>query len=161
MREVFCSVALIVLAACSGDSLSAVDTQNRLPPPVPRIDASSRVTSDAGGVPVLEVSAILRNPTTTVFKVATGPNCPLFVQLYPAPTGQYVGQLNGSMACSPSSPTFDLAPNDSVILTRTFRSDSLATYAPGNYGINVAVTTTTAVIGKMAGNVILPLSSVP
>ena len=117
--------------------------------------------SGEGGVPVLEVSVVLHNTTTTHFKVASGAGCPLFVQLYLAPTGQYTGSADASMACPAGSPTFDLAPSDSVILTRTFRSDSLATYPPGNYGINVMVTTTTVVIGKMAGNVRLPLSSVP
>jgi hypothetical protein len=63
------------------------------------------------------------------------------------------------MACSTSGPAIDLAPGDTTRLTRVLRADELASYAPGLYGINAAVTTNTAVIGVWAGAVQLPLGT--
>ena len=160
MRHSVCLLAFVAFSACA-EAPSGIDTTNRLAPPIPRVEASSRVIAGEGGVPVLEVSAVLRNSTPVHFKVATGAGCPLFVRLYSAPTGEYSGSVDGSMACPTSSLILDLGPGDSAVLTRTIRGDSLAMYAPGNYGINIAVTTNAFLIGTGAGAVRLPLSNVP
>ena len=65
------------------------------------------------------------------------------------------------MACAPGGPTIALAPGDTAVLTRVLGADTLATFAPGTYGVNVAVTTTAAVIGVWGGAVQLPLTNSP
>ena len=112
------------------------------------------------GVPQLEVSASLRNTTTIHIKVAVGEQCPLFVHLFPDTTGEPAVSLNPSMACPPSAPTRDLAPGDTALLIRVLGGDSLASLAPGTYGVNIAVTTSTALIGTWGGAVQLPLALV-
>jgi hypothetical protein len=85
--------------------------------------------------------------------------CPLFVRLFSDPTGEYFVSLDASIACAQNGTTLDLAPGDTAVLTRVIRADSLASFAQGVYGINVAVTTNTTLIGAWAGAVRLPLAS--
>ncbi len=61
----------------------------------------------------------------------------------------------------PLVPSLELAPGDSAVLTRVLRSESLAGFAPGTYGVNVAVTTPRYLIGTWAGAIRLPLTGAP
>jgi len=117
--------------------------------------------SVASGAPNLEVSASLRNATKLRIGVAVGAQCPLFVRVFPDPTGEYADSLAASMACPPGASTLELAPGDTAVLTRVLSADTLASFAPGTYGVNVAVTTSTGLIGVWAGAVQLPLASAP
>jgi len=65
------------------------------------------------------------------------------------------------MACPPDASMLELAPGDTAVLTRVLGADTLASFAPGTYGVNVAVTTSTGLIGVWAGAVQLPLASPP
>jgi hypothetical protein len=47
------------------------------------------------------------------------------------------------------------------VLTRVFGADTLATFTPGTYGIDAAVSTTTVSSGIWVGAVQLPLAAVP
>jgi len=69
--------------------------------------------------------------------------------------------VGGDKACAPGGPTLELAPGDTTVLTRVLGADTLASFAPGMYGVNVAVTTSTALIGVWAGAVQLPLAGPP
>jgi len=71
------------------------------------------------------------------------------------------GSLDASMACPPGASTLELAPGETTVLTRVLDADTLASFAPGTYGVNVAVTTSTGLIGVWAGPVQLPLASSP
>ena len=65
------------------------------------------------------------------------------------------------MACAPGGSTLDLAPGDSTVVSRVLQADTLAAFAPGTYGVNVAVTTSTGLLGAWAGAVPLPLVAPP
>ena len=157
MRTSVRLLSALMVGACTSQSPTGY---NRLPPPSLQVTGTSHVVSSAG-VPSLEVLASLRNPTTTRIQVAVGTECPLFVTLFPDPTGQQQGSVDASMACAPGGSTLDLAPGDSAVLTRILPGDSLTGFTPGTYGVNVAVTTSTRVIGTWAGAVQLPLALAP
>lgn len=112
-------------------------------------------------MPALEVSASLRNATKVRIQVAVGAQCPLFVRLFPDPTGEPAGSLDASMACAPGGSILDLAPGDTTVVSRVLQQDTLSAFAPGTYGVNVAVTTTTGLLGAWAGAVQLPLVAAP
>jgi hypothetical protein len=152
---------LVALAsfACNAEAPTENGGENRLAPPTLSFSAASRPISNASGGQDLEVSVLLRNSTKTHIGVATGTLCPLFVRIFPDPTGEPSGSLDLSMACPSGSATVDLAPTDTLVLTRVLPADSLASFAPGNYGVNVAITTTTDVMGGWAGAILLPLGS--
>ncbi|HYT69939.1 MAG TPA: hypothetical protein VEK78_01075, partial [Gemmatimonadales bacterium] len=84
-------------------------------------------------------------------RIALGTQCPLFVRIFPDPTGEYAASVNGSMACPPGASPLELAPGDTAVLTRVLGADTLASFAPGTYGVNVAVTTSTGLLGVWAG----------
>ena len=130
--------------------------------PVPRpltVTASTRVLSATGAGPSLEVSALLENRTTRHKQVVIGARCPLWVRLFPAPTGEMSGSFDDSSLCRTRGPSLDIAPGHSATLTRVLRADTLTSFAPGTYGVNVAVTTNDGWIGVWAGTVQLPLKS--
>ena len=149
----------LVSLGCNAEAPTQNGMENRLAPPTLSLTATSRPISNANGGQDLEVSALLRNSTKTHIGVATGALCPLFVRIFPDPTGEPSGSLDLSMACPSGSATVDLAPTDTLVLTRVLPADSLASFAPGNYGVNVAITTSTAVMGGWAGAILLPLGS--
>src|SRR5882762_4427318 len=158
MRSSIRLPVLVALGACTGRGPTEM---NRLAPPTVSVSASTRAVSVASGAPNLEVSASLRNATKLRIGVAVGAQCPLFVRVFPDPTGEYAGSLDASVACPPNVSMLELAPGDTTVLTRVLGSDTLASFAPGTYGVNVAVTTTTGLIGVWAGAVQLPLASAP
>ena len=146
--------SVLMLGACRSES---VTNQHTTAPPTLQVTGANRVVS-AASVPELEVSALLRNATRVPIQVAVGAQCPLFVRLFPDSTGTPKGSLDPSMACAAGAATRALAPGDTAILSRIISSDSLAALAPGVYGINIAVTTSTALLGAWAGSVRLPLA---
>jgi len=149
---------VVTLCACTAQ---APTEMNRLAPPTLSVSAATRVVSVASGAPNLEVSASLRNATLLRIRIALGTQCPLFVRIFPDPTGEYAASVNGSMACPPGASPLELAPGDTAVLTRVLGADTLASFAPGTYGVNVAVTTSTGLLGVWAGAVQLPLLSAP
>jgi hypothetical protein len=158
MRNRIRLLVALSLLACAGPAPTQLD-QDRFPPPTLSVSATTQVISAAGGAPELEVSAVLRNRTRVGIQVAVGAQCPLYVRLFPDPTGEYADSLSASMACAPGGPTLALGPGDTAVLTRVFGADTLTSFPPGTYGVNVAVTTSTALTGVWAGAVELPLAS--
>jgi hypothetical protein len=160
MRNAVRVLVALGVMACTSQAPTQGDSGLRLAPPTLSVSATTRVVaSTAGGAPRLEVSAVLRNATGSHIRVAVGARCPLFVRLVPDSTGEPLGSLDAGMACAPGGPTLDVGPGDTAVLTRALGADSLATFAPGTYGVNVAVTTSTALVGVWAGAVQLPLGS--
>ncbi|HZH41183.1 MAG TPA: hypothetical protein VFD85_09240 [Gemmatimonadales bacterium] len=159
MRRLISSFAAMTVLACT--SQSPITGPLRTAPPTLLVNATTQVLAAPGSAPVLEVSAVLRNRTTERIGVAVGAQCPLFVRLFADPTGDYQASLDLSMACPADASTLELAPGDTAVLTRDFASEALASYAPGTYGVNVAVTTGNALIGAWAGAVHLPLQATP
>ena len=158
VRNAIRLLVAIELLACTGQ---APTQMNRLSPPTLSISATTQVLSVAGGAPDLEVSASLRNAAQSRIRVAVGAQCPLFVRVFPDPRGEYAGSLDASTACPPGASTLELAPGETTVLTRVLDADTLASFAPGTYGVNVAVTTSPGLIGVWAGPVQLPLASSP
>jgi len=158
MRKTVICFAALSFVACSSEP-TGNGAGLRLPPPTLSVAASSRPIPNMRGGQDLEVSALLRNSTQSHILLVNGAQCPLFVRLFADPTGEPSGSLDGSMACASRGPTLDLAPGDTVALTRTLPADILASFAPGKYGINVVVTTTTVVTGAWGGTVLLPLGT--
>jgi len=158
MRHSIALPVVVILCACTDP---APTEMNRLAPPTLSVSAATRAVSVPNGSPNLEVSASLRNATRLRIRVAVGTQCPLFVRIFPDPTGEYAGSVDGSMACPPGASTLELAPGDTAVVTRVLGADTLASFAPGTYGVNVAVTTSTGLLGVWAGAVQLPLLSAP
>jgi hypothetical protein len=158
MRNRFCLLGIVVLLGCES---SPTGIQRSLPPPTLSVTATAAVTLDTSGVPSLGISTLLLNNTDVRIDVRVGDTCPLFVRLFLNPTGQPSGHLDGSMACDHKGPTLSILPGDQSVLTRVLHADTLETFEPGMYGINVAVTTSTAVVGAWAGSVQLPLAVSP
>jgi hypothetical protein len=156
MRNEVKVLVTLGLLACTGRAPTENSYWGTAPPTL-TVTATTRVLPVAGGAPDLEISALLRNSTVSHIQVAVGAQCPLFVRIFPDPTGENSGSLDLSMACAQGGPTLDLAPGDTAVLTRVLRADSLASFAQGTYGINVAITTTTDLMGVWAGAVHLPL----
>lgn len=151
-----CPMPLLValsLLACRGEAPTSTG-ENRLPPPTVSVSASTSVISLPSGDPGLEVIAFLRNGTTSHIRVYHGAQCPLYVSIDWDPTGEPAGSLWWWMACPWSTVPMDLAPGDTASLTRVF--GPFTSITPGTYGINVAVTTSTGLIGVWAGAVHLP-----
>ncbi len=159
MRRPIRLLAALTIGACTGHAPTDISRLS-LAPPTLSLSGMTRVTS-ASGVRALEIAASLRNSTRVRIQVAVGAQCPLFVKLFPDATGAPVGSLGPSMGCAPGGPTIDLAPGDTALLTRVLPGDSLASFVPGTYGVNVAVTTSTGLLGAWAGAVHLPLGTAP
>jgi hypothetical protein len=155
-------LAAAALTACANREPTQVDTTTRrLAPPALAMVATSRVVSSAGGAPALEVTATLWNPSTSHILLAVGPECPLVVWVFPDPTGEFMGSVDPSKGCASIGATRDVAPGDTIVLTRTVGADAFASLAAGTYGVNVAVTTNTAIMGGWGGAVHLPLTKAP
>ena len=157
MRKALRVLPVSIAAACSGQGVTNLHS---LAPPTLQVTGTSRVVSSPT-VPDLEVSALLHNTTRVRIQVAVGAQCPLFVRLFPDASGQPLGSLDPSMACAPGGSSLDLAPGDSAVLTRIIPGDSLTAFASGTYGVNIAVTTSTGLLGAWAGAVQLPLALAP
>lgn len=158
VRKWLSGLALVGAWACEGRGpTDGADLQKGGPPDRIAVTASMRVLSFPGRGLQLEVSALLRNPTTSTFDIIVGGQCPLPVRIFPDPTGAPITSIDGMMVCPTGGPSFALAPGDTAVVTRMISPDTLATFSPGMYGINVAVTTSGSVVGAWAGAVQLPL----
>jgi hypothetical protein len=104
---------------------------------------------------MLKVSVTLHNYTSVHLQAVVSASCPFAVRIFPDSTGAY--EYIGVNACPAGGSALDVAPADSVVLTRMISADSLATFARGTYGVNVLVGTTTGAIGAWAGAIQLPL----
>jgi hypothetical protein len=161
-RAVFLPALTVVTAVgSSGCRSDRLPTEDHLAPPLPAVTATARALG--GPNPGLEVSAVVRNPTASHILVLTGPACPLYVRVFPDPTGEYAIAGGPSISCPTSSspPMIDLAPGDSTRLSRTVPNDSLASYAPGTYGVNLTITIVTSIITVWAGAIDLPIAASP
>jgi hypothetical protein len=145
------SSLLIGLTACS-DGESVTDT-NFQPPLVLRT-----FPLDSGGV--LRVRLTISNPTRVHLQVANSPQCPFAVHLYPDSVQQF--EIPALDAFCYNARTTDVAPGDSLVLSRLLSPTDLSQYAPGRYIIEATVAldnfNTASVID---GAVNLPLSSQP
>ena len=146
----------IGLTACSGTSLT--DNSNRLGPPSLSLQG---ISVDSGGV--LKITVTVLNPTGVHLKLADAPQCPFDVRIFPDSTGQAMTGFGTilSTSCPTAASTTDLAPHDSLIVSRTFSPTDLTQYTPGLYGLNVTIGTTTTITTGWSGAVRLPLSSKP
>src|SRR2546430_14157232 len=148
MRTVIRVLVAVELLACTGETPTGMLT---LAPPTLSVTATTHVLPVVNSTPQLQVSASLRNGTKLRIGVAVGTPWPPLVQLSPDPPGEPAGSLDASMACPPGGSTLELAPGDTAVLTRVLGADTLASYAAGLYGVNVAVTTSTGLLGGCAG----------
>lgn len=150
MRSSMLVLVTLSLLACKSEA----PTQPSVNIDTPRIQdvsisPSMRVVWDADGALALEVSAFLRNVVKVPVQVA---RCPLPVEIVPQGGGFGGGPEEGC-------PTQDLAPGDTTTLTRVFGADTLASFAPGTYAVEVDVTTSLAWHGDPVGTIQLPLTS--
>jgi hypothetical protein len=157
MRKMVTGFVVLWFFGCSSKTPTENDAGLRLPPPTLSVTATSHPIPNAGGGQDLEVIALLRNSTKSHILLVNGAQCPLFVRLFLNPTGEPSGAVDPSMGCKSGGQTLDLAPGDTVALTRVLPADTLASFAAGKYGINVVVTTTTVVSAAWGGAVLLPL----
>ena len=149
--------ALVVLCsfACKGES----PTGNGLGPAPPTLwpIATSFAVAVAGGAPELEVSVTLHNYTSKHLQAIVSSSCPFAVRIFPDSSGAYA--VSGVVGCPAGGSQLDVAPGDSAVLTRMFSSDTLATFAPGMYGLNIEVGTVSGTITAWAGAIKLPLAN--
>ena len=148
------SSLVIGFTACS-DAASVTDGFSHVAPPL----LSLRVFSlDSGGV--LKITTHVSNPTSVHLQVANSPQCPFSVRIYPDSIEQVSGPVPGAICYN--ARTTDLAPGDSLILSRIFSATDLAQYTPGLYSIEVTVALDTISTASVEdGTVRLPLSSKP
>jgi hypothetical protein len=130
-------------------------------PAMPTVSAATRIVS--GTSLSLEVSAIVRNPTRSHILVVNGPDCPLFVRIFPDSSAeeQVASSPTVSCAISRTPPLVDLSPGGSMQIRRVIPGDSLAAFSSGTYGVYVAVEIVNAFVGAWAGAIQLPLASSP
>ena len=150
------AVAVVGVTACSDSS----SDNYGLGPAPPSIDFRA-VSLDSGGV--LKINVTVSNPSSVHLQVSNAPECPFDVRIFADSTGQAMvgfGTILGA-TCPSSAKTTDLAPRDSLILTRTFSATDLTQDSPGLYGINVTVGSNTVIVTGWGGAVRLPLSSKP
>ena len=154
-------VPLILILGLLASCDSPVEA-HRLPPPTLSLSAELRIMPGPQGPLQLEIAATLRNDTQVAIGVSTGPSCPLQSHLFLDPSGEPMAVVPFADApCAPDPHLVTLEPGDSTRLVQIWTADTLATFAPGTYGTSVMVTTSTAIIGKWAGAVTLPLATSP
>ena len=155
LSRLFSSALVVMLAACSdATSTTSGDGLDHRAPPSVDLRASA---ADSGGV--LRITVVASNPSRVHLQMISSPQCPFTVRIFPDSTGALVGGTGPG--CPSSTGTTDLAPGDTVYLSRIFAANDLAQYAPGEYGINVTVGTTTDTTTVWGGAVTLPLNSRP
>ena len=150
--RVYClllSSLLIGLTACS-DGASVTDSDVR-PPVVLRT-----FPLDSGGV--LRIRLAISNPRGVHLQVANSAECPFAVHLYPDSVQQF--GIPALDAFCYNARITDVAPGDSLVLSRLLSPTDLSQYPPGRYIIEATVVldhfNTASVID---GAVSLPLSS--
>lgn len=108
----------------------------------------------------LQVAALVTNTTSVHIRLAAAPACPLYVNIFPDSTGEQMGFRNPD-PCPAATETVDMAPGDTVTLTRLVPASALAAYAAGVYGVNVGITDGGYSSTTWAGAVRLPLAPTP
>jgi hypothetical protein len=148
------AVPVVAVAACS--DRGSVISPGQPPPPSPDLRATSLDTAGS-----LRITVTAFNQTHVHLHVAASPQCPFSVTMFRDLTGQYMlGSGTTIGACSSSVGTTDLAPGDSLSLTRLFSANDLRPFTEGTYGVRVTVGTGTAMTTAWGGAVRLPLNSV-
>jgi hypothetical protein len=152
MRRSIGALVVLCTLACKGES--PTDNGLRLAPPTLDVAAWTFAEGVVGDPLDLWVSVALHNHTTTHLQAVVSDACPFAVRIFPDSSGTqpYIGVVG----CPPGGAELDIAPGDSAILTRKFPADTLATFAPGTYSVNVLVGTVHGSIGMWAGTVPLP-----
>jgi hypothetical protein len=151
-RSIGASVVLFTLA-CNGAS----PTQRSLAPPAFSPTAKFAV-ADAGGVPDLKVSVTLYNRTAVHLQAVESSSCPFAVGIAPYPgTATYTGVFG----CAAGGAQLDVVPGDSAVLTGLIGADTLRTFAPGTYQVNILVGTNSGGMSLWAGTIQLPLTPLP
>jgi len=156
MRKAPIVFIALLAGGCSSDAPTGT-VRRSLPPPTLTVIATTRSVTNSQGGQDLEVTARLQNSTSVHIQLVSGLQCPLFVRLFLDPSGEFSGLLDGTMGCPTGLPTMDIPPGASLTLSRTIPQDSLVAFAPGKYGVNIAITTNGYVQGAWAGAIDLPL----
>ena len=158
MRSVSSLFIAFTLLGCNRDVPLGTNNMTNGAGPALTVVVGTHVAADANGAAVLQVAASFKNATTVHILLG---GCPLFVQLIPDPSGVGIGNLDASMACPAGSPTLDMAPGDSTVQLTELTAAMLASYAPGTYSLNTAVTSSTGLYGPPVIEVSLPLAPAP
>jgi len=135
-------------------STTSFDDYDHLAPPTPELRATS---VDSGGV--LKITVVVSNPNGVHLQMASSPQCPFAFRMFADSSG--AAFVETGAGCPASGDRTDLAPGDSVRLSRILSPTDLTQYAAGTYGINVTVLANTTTTTAWAGAVRLPLSSKP
>jgi hypothetical protein len=156
MRTSWLALLLIGAWACANDGLTSTDGEHRVGNgPALGANVGVRVITDSSGAQALYAFAAITNETTVHLGLA---QCPLRVELFPDPTGEHPGRLDGTMACPSGSPVLDMAPGDSTMQSLVLTRDSLAAFASGQYNVEIVLTSSSALWGSPAGDIQLPLN---
>jgi len=110
--------------------------------------------NDARGRATLNVWMSIKNETEQHLGLT---QCTPRVELYATTNGQQIGAVSGSMACPAGSSVLDLAPGDSTMQSHLLSADTLATFAPGEWSVEVVLTSTNRVTSYPVGVFTLPL----
>ena len=155
LRYVLLLTLAVGLAACSDSTAATSSGGLTLPPPTPDIVTASSVVANGE----VNVTVLVLNRAGVHLEMVGPPQCSVGVSFFPDPSGQPMTMGSPSTGtCMSAASTFDLAPGDSVWLSRSVPASDLARYAPGTYGVNATVATTTVVETVWAGAVKLPPS---
>jgi hypothetical protein len=160
------TIALCSLA-CHGDAMTkpcpataccgvgAMCTNGPPPPPVLTTRSTWRPILTPDSLVAMEVTVLVSNSHDVHIEVAVGADCQLGLEILVENGG---GKPFNPIICSPHGPTIDLGPLDTVTLTRVFDAHTLASVAPGTYGLAPVITQTTAKIEAWAGWAQFPLA---
>jgi hypothetical protein len=155
------ATASVILFACAEPNPIELGGRRSLPPPTVGVSTTVRPAPGASGGIDLVVSAVVHNPHSKTVTLLVGAACAPYVGLFANPSGESQSHVNGTMGCPLTSPAQALAPGDSITLFHVLRAQALEAFAPGKYGIDIAITTTTSVQGSWGGNIDLPLTLPP
>ena len=158
MRRAVGLLIVLSLLACKGESPTQTYTGLTTAPPTlyPTATLAVLVT---GGFPVLEVTVTLHNYTPVHLQAVVSTTCPFAEHIFPDSSGAYA--YIGVVGCPAGGVNVDVAPGDSTILRKMIGADTLGTFAPGMYGVDILVGTVSGSIGAWAGAVRLPLTPPP
>jgi hypothetical protein len=150
-------LAGLALGACSSAPTAGTLTNA---PPTLNLTGTLTVVNAGTSQAALQAAALVTNTTSVHIRLATAPACPLYVNIFPDATGEQMGFSNPN-PCPVATETVDMAPGDTVTLTRLVPASDLAAYAAGVYGVNVGITDGGYSSTTWAGAIRLPLAPMP
>lgn len=152
-------LAILALGACSSEPTATTVVLTPAPPTL--AFAASMTAVNAGtSQAALKVTALVTNKTSVHLRLGAGPACPLYVDIFPDSTGEQMG-IGNPDPCAPATETVDMAPGDTITLTRLVSPSDLAAYAAGVYGVNVGITDGRYSSTVWVGAIRLPLNPTP